>query len=232
MAFKYASTAALQEVVVKVKELLNGKVDKVAGKGLSTNDLTNELKAQYDAAYTHSQAAHAPANAERNVIVGLTVNGSPVSVDGETRIAAITVATKVSELTNDSNYQNAEQVSNAITTALQSYYTKSQTDTAIATAVANASHLKYEIVASLPTESISETTIYLVAKQTAEGQNAYTEYLRINGAWEAIGDTMIDMTQYYTKTETDSAITEALKAYVKISDMVEITAGEVDAMFA
>ena len=37
---------------------ISGKVDKVTGKGLSTNDLTTELKSNYDAAYTHSQSAH------------------------------------------------------------------------------------------------------------------------------------------------------------------------------
>ena len=31
-----------------------------------TNDLTNELKANYDAAYTHSTSAHAPVNAQKN----------------------------------------------------------------------------------------------------------------------------------------------------------------------
>lgn len=45
---------------------LGNKVDKVDGKTLSTNDLTNELKANYDAAYTHSQSAHAPSNAQKN----------------------------------------------------------------------------------------------------------------------------------------------------------------------
>jgi len=34
------------------------KVDKETGKGLSTNDLTDALKAHYDAAYTHSQNAY------------------------------------------------------------------------------------------------------------------------------------------------------------------------------
>lgn len=34
---------------------LNGKVNTVDGKGLSTNDLTATLKGNYDAAYTHSQ---------------------------------------------------------------------------------------------------------------------------------------------------------------------------------
>lgn len=46
---------------------ISGKVDKVTGKGLSTNDLTNALKSNYDNAYTHSQASHAPSNAEANV---------------------------------------------------------------------------------------------------------------------------------------------------------------------
>ena len=45
---------------------LGNKVDKVDGKTLSTNDLTGELKANYDAAYTHSQAAHAPSDAQKN----------------------------------------------------------------------------------------------------------------------------------------------------------------------
>ena len=41
-----------------VSTQIGNKVDKVTGKGLSTNDLTNTLKANYDAAYTHSQSAH------------------------------------------------------------------------------------------------------------------------------------------------------------------------------
>ena len=48
------------------KEELDVKVDKIDGKGLSTNDLTNELKANYDIAYTHSQSTHAPINAQKN----------------------------------------------------------------------------------------------------------------------------------------------------------------------
>ena len=39
----------------------------VTGKGLSTNDLTDELESHYDDAYTHSQSQHAPVDAEKNV---------------------------------------------------------------------------------------------------------------------------------------------------------------------
>jgi hypothetical protein len=51
--------------------LLTGKVDVVTGKGLSTNDLTDELKGQYDAAYAHSQTTH---------IESVKVNGTALEI--------------------------------------------------------------------------------------------------------------------------------------------------------
>lgn len=234
MAYNYASNEALQALITKVESLLDGKVDTVAGKGLSTNDLTNELKTQYDAAYTHSQAAHAPSDAEKNVIIAVTFNGQAATIDPGTRTAAITAAipSKVSELTNDSGFQTSAQVSTAISTALGNYYNKTETDSKIAQAVAAASHLKYQIVESLPDSNQDANTVYLVAKDGAgEGQDAYIEYMWINDNWEIIGDTSVDLSNYYTKAQTDQAITTALAAYVKGTDMVEITAEEVQAMF-
>lgn len=86
------------------------KVDKVDGKGLSTNDLTDAMKANYDAAYNHSQSAHAPSDAEKNVIVGVNKNGTALTVDAATRTVNVTVPTTVSELTNDSGYITADEV--------------------------------------------------------------------------------------------------------------------------
>ena len=86
------------------------KVDKETGKGLSTNDLTDALKGNYDAAYTHSVAPHAPSNAEKNVIVGIQKNGTDVSVNTTTRKANIVVPTKVSDLTNDTGFITASEV--------------------------------------------------------------------------------------------------------------------------
>ena len=54
-------------------------------------------------AYEHSQAAHAPSNAERNVIIEVKVNGETVTPDG-TRAVDIAMPTKVSELQNDSGF--------------------------------------------------------------------------------------------------------------------------------
>ena len=83
---------------------LDSKVDKIDGKGLSTNDLTSTLKSNYDAAYTHSQQPHASADAEKNVIVGVQKNGTDLAVNSSTRKVNITVPTKTSELTNDSDF--------------------------------------------------------------------------------------------------------------------------------
>ena len=54
---------------------------------------------------------------EENKIDSISVNGSPVSID-ENKNVDITVPSKVSELTNDSNYQTAEQVNSTVTTEI------------------------------------------------------------------------------------------------------------------
>lgn len=90
------STNPVQNKVVNTA--LSNKVDKVSGKGLSTNDLTNTLKSNYDAAYTHSASTHAPTDAEKNVIVGIQKNGTDVSINSSTRKVNITVPTSASDV--------------------------------------------------------------------------------------------------------------------------------------
>lgn len=54
-------------------------------------------------AYEHSQEAHAPSDAERNIIVGVQVNGEDVSPDGSRKVN-VEVPEKVSDLENDTGY--------------------------------------------------------------------------------------------------------------------------------
>ena len=68
--------------------------------------LTNALKKNYDAAYTHSTQAHAPANAQANVIETVQVNGATVTPSSKT--VNISVPTKVSQLTNDAGYKTTD----------------------------------------------------------------------------------------------------------------------------
>lgn len=91
-------------------------------------------------------------------------------------------------------------------------YTKGEADSAIAQAVANADHLKREIVEELPeVGSADEHTIYMVGDGTGEEENQkYEEFMLINGAFEKIGDSAVDLTNYALKTEVDAAKQEAI----------------------
>lgn len=65
--------------------------------------------------------------------------------------------------------------------------------------------LNIEIVQTLPTTDIDPKTIYLVPKQGSQN-DSYDEYMYINNQWEHIGSTDIDLSDYYTKTETDTLL--------------------------
>lgn len=90
-------------------------------------------------------------------------------------------------------------------------YTKSQTDSAIQTAVANADHLKREIVSVLPeVEEADEHTIYMVGTGAGSEDSVYEEYMLINGGFEKVGSSEVDLTNYALKSYVDSAKSEAI----------------------
>lgn len=90
-------------------------------------------------------------------------------------------------------------------------YTKTQTDSAISTAVANADHLKREIVSVLPgVEEADEHTIYMVGTGAGSEDSVYEEYMLINGGFEKVGSSEVDLTNYALKSYVDSAKTEAI----------------------
>ena len=161
-----AALTELQDAVAK-------KVDAVDGKGLSTNDLTDELKANYDDAYEHSQVAHAPADAQANVIEKIKVNGVEQTVTE--KAVDIAVPTKVSELTNDSGYLTEHQdISGKAdkATTLEGYgITDAYTADEVDEAVQGAKDFAQELVDALPeqtdyTVSIEEdTTDSTIAKR-------------------------------------------------------------------
>ena len=79
-------------------------------------------------------------------------------------------------------------------------YTKTEVDTAIA----NAEHLKRSIVTALPDVADADVhTIYMVEITGGDGNQKYEEFLLINGVFEKIGDSAVDLTDYTTKTYVD-----------------------------
>jgi hypothetical protein len=90
--------------------IASGYVAQETGKGLSANDLTDALKTNYDAAYTHSQASHAPATAQANVIETVKVNGTALTPTS--KAVNITVPTTVAQLTDAGDYARKSELGN------------------------------------------------------------------------------------------------------------------------
>ena len=91
-----------------VSNKIGNKVDKVDGMSLTHNDLTDELKANYDAAYNYSQAKHSY-NDLTNLPTIPSIEGLATEKYVDDAKASIVVPTKTSELTNDSNFLTEHQ---------------------------------------------------------------------------------------------------------------------------
>lgn len=84
-------------------------------------------------------------------------------------------------------------------------YTKSEVETYVAQQIANIDHLKRVIVNELPDISqANSNTIYMIKKSgggiASWGKNIYEEYMVIDGEWELLGNSQVDLTGY-EKTE-------------------------------
>lgn len=78
----------------------------------------------------------------------------------------------------------------------------------------NGLNTNFKIVQTLPTTDISTSTIYLVASSTTAEDNIYDEFIYINGDWEQIGSTAIDLSDYVSKTYFDQNVGTATKNYI------------------
>lgn len=109
----------------------------------------------------------------------------------------------------------------ASTQNLVYYYLKSETYSAteVDQLLAAIKQFTYEAVAVLP-EASAQTVgkIYLVPSADPKTQNVKDEFITLTTveegtttySWECIGSTTIDLSNYYTKTQTDAAITAAI----------------------
>lgn len=116
----------------------------------------------------------------------------PKGADGKT-------ITKVSELENDRKYQTESDV----TTILTDYTTK----TYVGEQIANAEHLKREIVTVIPSDTeAKDNIIYMLKVESATGNDKYKEYMKIDGTVQMVGDTSVDLTDYAKKTDIPKSL--------------------------
>ena len=103
--------------------------------------------------------------------------------------------------TLDDYIKNKPDIAGSISAALENYYTKNQIDTTIA----NLSTIQISVVEELP-ETGDGNVIYLKAKTAPEEGNGYDEYLWNGTAFEKIGDTSINLTDYATTEYVEDQI--------------------------
>lgn len=200
---KFIDNNGLAHFWLLLKEKFSNKVDKVEGKGLSTNDYTTSEKEKL-AGLSNYTLPTASADTLGGVKVGsgLAINNGVLSATGGGTADSVDWSnvqnkpTKLSDFTNDSGYQ-----------------TESQVSTAISNAIANIQGISYSIVAELPTTG-EAGVIYLISNSGAN-QNSYDEYIWITDKFEKIGTTEVD-----------------LSGYVQETDLVAITNSEIDTIVA
>lgn len=155
-------------------------------------------------------------SAETNkAIASITIANGKISAHTKA-----TIPTNNNQLTNGAGYQTASDVSSAIsvkaniasptftgtpaapTAAAGTNTTQIATTAFVSTAVANAiagvTSITFSVVQSLPATG-ANGTIYLVSNG-GTGTNGYDEYIYVNSAWEKIGTTDVDLSDYWNTT--------------------------------
>ena len=169
---------------------LTPDVNKAVDVTVPTNvsDLTNDG----DGASPFATQAYVGTNGGKIDVI--KVNGTTQTITNKT--VDITVPTNNNQLTNGAGYQTASDVS-----------------TAINTAIGGITSIDYQVVQTLPASGV-KGTIYLVSN-SGTGTNIYDEYIWVNNAWEFIGTTAVDLSNYLqdsdviplTNSEIDSVCT-------------------------
>lgn len=112
------------------------------------------------------------------------------------------------------------QAANTAIAAIQSDL--SAVDSKIATAVAAANHLTYQVINDLNAVT-AENVIYLHSSSTTSVNNIYEEYMLVNGNLEVIGSTNIDLSQYVTSTTFTALESRVSNLEPVVSNLVTTT---------
>lgn len=188
---------------------VNGTAQTISAKAVDisvptkTSDLTNDNDLVSDSSYVHTDNNYTTtdknklsgiaSNAQVNKIETIKVNGTAQTITS--KAVNITVPTNNNQLTNGAGYQTASDVSSAISSA-----------------IAGITGISYEIVQSLP-QTGQAGVIYLLSN-SGSAPNIYDEYIWVNNAFEKIGTTAVDLTNY-----------------MQFSDMVALTSTEINSIF-
>ena len=96
------------------------------------------------------------------------------------------------------------------------------TKTYVGEQIANAEHLKREIVTVIPSDiEASDNIIYMLKVESATGNDKYQEYMKIDGTLQMVGDTSVDLTDYAKTVDIPTTVAELTDSadYAKKTDI-------------
>ena len=154
-------------------------------------------------------------NVSQETVTYDTTNGITVNSDGKfvygDKETTFQTEYNLPLIAGDGISINADQTANKVTVKIDSSVA---TKTYVNDAIANISTFSVTIVTELPTTGQSNI-IYFLGTQAP-----YTEYMWINGAWEIIGSTSTDLSNYYTKAQVDNKISPLVTDVTNLNDLV------------
>ncbi len=227
---KFLNETGLAHLWEKIKSTLSGKADKSHTHTKSDitnfdhthderyyteNEIDDKLETKSDSTHTHDDRYYTETEVDNKLKAKVDnadftkhVDDTNVHITTEERTkwdnksdfsGSYTDLTnkplKLSEFTNDEGF-----ITNTVNN-LTNYYKKNDIDNLLS----NLHKLDVEKITDFPANP-STTTIYLKAKTEAQERNIFDEYLYIDGKWETIGDTKVDLSNYYDKTEIDNKL--------------------------
>lgn len=111
------------------------------------------------------------------------------------------------------DYVTTNAVKSAISNALIDYATVSEVNQKIADALAQSTKLRKEVVDQLPPTG-EDNVIYLIPNPDSSEKNFKLEYMWINGEYELIGSTSVDLSGYWSKEELQIMTAEELEEII------------------
>ena len=124
--------------------------------------------------------------------------------------------------TAESGFVNLEVVEKKVQLDLSNFATKAD--------VSAIPKFAIEVVAELPTENISKTTVYLVNHGHGD-RDIYDEWIYVNSTWEKIGNTDVDLTAYLKSADAAKTYltkTDATTTYATKQDVTDVTTNLTD----
>ena len=210
-----SSTVAVlgREVAAKQDKLTAGtgvsiqnNVISVTGEGQGGGDVSSEVESLSTLMSELANIVSSEAVAQSEI--DSTQNSYINSLTSENIVRRFEVSslfTDTSELGSEVDIINSEvAVINSELAEKQNILTAGPGITISGTTISSTPRLEYAVVDALPVTDISTTTLYLLPKLDTDTDDIYDEWAYINNAWEHIGNTKIDLTDYYNKTQIDS----------------------------